>query len=271
MTERPLFFKNGRYNLFGVLHEPETAGKCPAFVLCSPFAEEKLWSHRVFVNFARELASRGCPVLRFDYMGNGDSDGDFEETTLRTYVSDIKAAADFALNSSGGADGLCLIGLGLGATLAALAADDLPAVTGLVLWNPVVNGAAYMQDMLKINLTTQMSVFKEIRHTRADLASQMAEGATVNVDGYEMSNALYEQVSAISLSGEKKRFSGRTLIIEISRKEKEPGKDLAQLAAVYDNASTAVVIDEPFWREIKAYCARAEKLYGVTLEWLERR
>lgn len=270
MTERPLFFKNGDCSLFGVLHEPGNARKGPAFVFCSPFAEEKLWAHRVFVNFARELSSRGHTVLRFDYMGNGDSDGDFEETTAETYVSDIKAAADFTLSSAGEKDGLCLLGLGLGATFAALAAEELPGTSGLVLWNPVVNGAAYMQEMLKINLTTQMSVYKEIRRTRAELARLMSEGATVNVDGYEMSNALYEQVSAISLAGEKKRFSGRALVVEIHRKEKEPGKELAQLASAYEGAALSTVIEEPFWKEIKAYSAKAENLFRVTLDWLER-
>ncbi|MBZ0220455.1 MAG: alpha/beta hydrolase [Candidatus Methylomirabilis sp.] len=270
MTERPLFFKNGACSLFGVLHEPGDTGKGPAFVLCSPFAEEKLWAHRVFVNFARELSGRGHTVLRFDYMGNGDSDGDFEDTTAETYISDIKAAADFTLNSAGEKEGLCLLGLGLGGTFAALAAEELSATTGLILWNPVVNGAAYMQETLKINLTTQMSVYKEIRQTRAELVRMMSVGETVNVDGYEMSNALYEQVSAINLAGEKKRFSGRTLVVEISRKEKEPGKETVQLASAYDNATVSNVVEEPFWKEIKTYYARAENLFRVTLAWLER-
>ena len=46
-----------------------------AFVFCHPLTEEKLWTHRVFVTFARELAAAGHTVLRFDYRGNGDSDG----------------------------------------------------------------------------------------------------------------------------------------------------------------------------------------------------
>ena len=69
MKETPFFFSNQGQNLFGVLHEPCTDGRQTGFLLCYPFAEEKLWVHRVYVNFARELARRGYPVLRFDYMG----------------------------------------------------------------------------------------------------------------------------------------------------------------------------------------------------------
>ena len=75
MKEKPFIFPNGSYNLFGILHEPEIESNGEGFVFCSPFAEEKLWAHRVFVNFARELARLGYTVLRFDYMGHGDSEG----------------------------------------------------------------------------------------------------------------------------------------------------------------------------------------------------
>jgi len=62
-----------------------------------PFAEEKLWSHRVFVSFARALAERGYPVLRFDYMGAGDSSGTTPETSLQTHLDDLRAAVEVLL------------------------------------------------------------------------------------------------------------------------------------------------------------------------------
>ncbi|MBT8350241.1 MAG: alpha/beta hydrolase, partial [Deltaproteobacteria bacterium] len=92
MKETPFFFPNESYNLFGVLHEPENTPKPQGFVFCHPFAEEKLWTHRVFVNFARELAQKGYTVLRFDYMGHGDSEGGFQDSTIETRLFDIKCA-----------------------------------------------------------------------------------------------------------------------------------------------------------------------------------
>ena len=80
MTETPVFFKNGTNRLFGIVHYPETGEPENAFVFCHPFAEEKLWAHRVYVNFARYLAKHGWAVLRFDYAGYGDSDGGSSNT-----------------------------------------------------------------------------------------------------------------------------------------------------------------------------------------------
>ena len=69
MIETPFFFNNKDIQLFGVIHEPAQPVKNLAWVLCHPFAEEKLWSHRVYVNLARTLAKSGYTVLRFDYRG----------------------------------------------------------------------------------------------------------------------------------------------------------------------------------------------------------
>jgi pimeloyl-ACP methyl ester carboxylesterase len=100
---------------------------------------------------------------------------------------------------SGIGRGIGLLGLRFGATLAALAAERSPKVGKLVLWEPIVDGAKYMQEMLRINLTTQSAVYKEIRHNREALVRMMRDGATVNIDGYELAYPCYEQATAVNL------------------------------------------------------------------------
>ena len=124
MIETPFFFPNADYQLFGVLHEPENQTQRTGFVFCSPFAEEKLWTHRVFVSFAREMAHRGYFVLRFDYMGHGDSEGDFEDSTIESRLSDIKCAVRTLKEKTKNGATVGLLGLRLGATLAALVAEN---------------------------------------------------------------------------------------------------------------------------------------------------
>ena len=81
MKETPFFFEGDTGSLFGLLHEPDPATPArEAFVFCHPFGEEKLWTHRTYVSMARRLAERGHPVLRFDFLGNGDSDGAFADS-----------------------------------------------------------------------------------------------------------------------------------------------------------------------------------------------
>ena len=266
MNETPLFFAGPAYRLFGVLHLPEGEPR-GAFVFCHPFAEEKLWAHRVFVSFARQLAAAGFAALRFDYMGNGDSEGRFEHSSLSTARADVRSAIEH-LRGVTGVRHVSLLGLRLGGTIASLVAEESDAVDRLVMWAPIVDGNRYVQDLLRINLTTQMAVYKEIRYDRDALVDQLRSGAMVNVDGYELSRTLYEQLAEVKLSTGTKRFSGPCLITQVDRQPGRSSAELVQLSGAYPGSALASVQEEPFWKEIGPWYSNAPALSAATLEWL---
>lgn len=267
MSESPFFFPCGNRRLFGIFHAPRTALR-GAFVFCHAFAEEKLWAHRVHVSFARELAARGYAVLRFDHFGHGDSEGAYQDATLERYREDIGAALA-ALDTCVANDcPVGLLGLRLGASLAALAAEEHPHLQRLVLWDPILDGEKYGQEILLSNLATQMATHGKVVADRSQLVAQMEAGQTVNVDGYEVAHALFSQLSALRLTGSRKRFSGQTLIVQIDRGPKPPRADLERLQSEYANATLVQVVEQPFWKETKEFYARAERLSAATLEWL---
>jgi uncharacterized protein len=270
MTETPLFFTSGDRSLFGVFHEPSRDAALTPFVFCHAFGEEKLWTHRVFVSFARRLAAEGHAVLRFDYMGNGDSGGHFSESSLGTTRADVRCAIDEVRRRTGAAQ-VNLLGLRFGATVASLVAEEAPGIEHLVLWAPIVDGGRYMQDLLRINLTTQMAVHKEIRQDREALVAIMREGRTVNVDGYDMSLPMYDEVSAVKLDADPKRHAGKCLVVQIDRQPGRPAADLAKLAAGYQLGSVTFAQEEPFWKEIQRFYDSAPNLFSVTLDWLHAR
>lgn len=266
--ETPMFFENGYCRLFGILHEPVAAPTGYGWVFCHPFGEEKLWAQRVYVSFARMLAARGAWVLRFDAMGNGDSEGQFSKSSVETMLADIGYAIGLLERSSEATLRVGLLGLRLGATVAALAAERYPNVSTLVLWEPIIDGAKYMQELLRINLTTQTAVYKEIRHNRETLARMMQEGGTVNVDGYEIAYPYYEQASAVKLGEVAKRFAGSCLIVQIGREGQAIRQDLKSLQETYPSADLREAVEEPFWKEIKRWYGTAPNLFQTTLAWI---
>lgn len=270
-VETPMFFDNGPYRLFGIVHEPVGTPSGEAWVFCHPFAEEKLWTHRVYVSFARLLAARGAWVFRFDLMGNGDSEGRFSDASLETMLSDIDCAIRQLEQRSGIKQEIGLLGLRFGATLAALAAERSQKIGKLVMWEPIVDGGKYMQELLRINLTTQSAVYKEIRHNREALVHIMKEGATVNIDGYDLAYPCYEQVSAINLKEGRKRFEGHCLIIQIGKDGQPIHQVLKTLEQTYPSAALHSAIEEPFWKEIKRWYRSAPNLFNVTLTWMGER
>ena len=267
MTETPFFFPNGSYSLFGILHQPVPGPARTPFVFCHAFGEEKLWAQRVFVSFARQLAAEGHPVLRFDYMGNGDSEGDIRDSSLATTVSDVRCAIEQVRRLTG-TRAVSLLGLRLGASVAGLVAEETADVEHLVHWAPIVDGGRYMQELLRINLTTQMAVYKEIRQDREALVASMRDRNPVNVDGYEITFPLYDQVSGIKMASSSKRHAGPCLIAQIDRQTGRPSPELQQLAAAYPRATLVFAQEEPFWKEILRFYDQAPNLFTLTLDWL---
>lgn len=128
-------------DLFGWFHP--AAGQ-RGVVLCGAYGFEQMAAHRPWRALAAQLAGAGCPTLRFDYPGEGDS-GDPEAPGVEACLAAIRQAIRF-LRETVGVTEIVLVGLRLGASFAALAAEAEP-VDRLILLAPVANGRAYLREM----------------------------------------------------------------------------------------------------------------------------
>jgi alpha-beta hydrolase superfamily lysophospholipase len=155
MRRQPLYIGDGADAAFGWLHTDEAAAArdCVA-VLCPPVGHEYTRAHRTIRHLADRLAHRGIPALRFDYHGIGDSPGtDLDPDRVGRWLADIRAAVAKARELSG-RPRVCLIGIRLGGTLAAMATWDSPADL-LVMWNPVLKGKTYVRELQAIAMTAE--------------------------------------------------------------------------------------------------------------------
>ena len=85
-------------------------------------------------------------MLRFDYFGAGDSAGDFTEASQDQWLVDIGTAIE-ELKQLGQLSQVGLVGMRYGATLAARTARARTDVNRLVLWDPIVDGPAYLTEL----------------------------------------------------------------------------------------------------------------------------
>lgn len=144
----PFFFGEGERRLFGVYEPPagDRPGTAKAAVFCAPWGPDYVVSHTALCRLGSQLAASGRHVLRFDYYGAGDSAGESEEVDLDGWLDDIGMAID-ELKSMAGAPRVALVGLRLGASLAAELAVRRTDVESVVLWDPVVRGAGYLREL----------------------------------------------------------------------------------------------------------------------------
>jgi pimeloyl-ACP methyl ester carboxylesterase len=144
----PFYFGGRDRRLFGV-YEPAISqvARSNAVVLCYPLGEEYFHAHRSLRHLSRLLAQAGVHVLRFDYYGTGDSGGEMGDVSLCGARMDILEAVQ-ELKAITQVDAVTLVGLRLGASLAAGATIISPAeVSDLILWDPVVTGDRYFQEL----------------------------------------------------------------------------------------------------------------------------
>jgi uncharacterized protein len=190
----PLFFGEGRRRLFGV-YDPavsRTGGgsrHARAIVFCPPWGPEYYETHGALRRLATNLSLAGHHVLRFDYFGVGDSAGEGSEGDLGGWCSDIDMAVDELLSMTR-TSRICLLGMRLGATLAATFAADRKDVDALVLWDPVCMGREYLDELEKghanwVNERARYGSFPE-----TDIQ---------NREGTPLSSNLERQIAAIDL------------------------------------------------------------------------
>jgi pimeloyl-ACP methyl ester carboxylesterase len=138
IEQRALQFTCQASSLVGIIDVPERPlGRGVLVVSGGP--QYRVGSHRHYALMARLLAPRGIPVMRFDYRGMGDSEG--EMRGFGAVDDDIRAAIKEFFMQMPELEEVVLWGLGDGATAAALYAHTDARVRGLVLLNPWAGGA----------------------------------------------------------------------------------------------------------------------------------
>lgn len=185
----PLYFGSSERRLFGLY---ESAGapsrNARAVLFCHAWGTEYINSYRAMRFAASRLVAAGFCTLRFDYYGSGDSEGESSEADLSGWEADIETAMD-ELRELSQARSVALFGIRLGATLAARVAARMPgAVSRVVLWDPIVVGATYVEE----------------------LAARAEPG---QLDGLRVSPAFASEMSAIDLVGAPLDLPEATIVV----------------------------------------------------------
>jgi alpha/beta superfamily hydrolase len=147
MNMKPIVFGPPERRLFGFFHAPQKAMPARAgLLMCYPFGHEATRAHRLFRVLAERLARQGVAVLRFDYFGTGDSPGDDADGEMEGWCSDI-LQAHAELKRLAEVRSIHWLASRLGATMAVQAAGRAEDLNRLVLWDPIIDGPAYVREL----------------------------------------------------------------------------------------------------------------------------
>ena len=179
--------------LYCTVHAPAAGSGAgdDAVVCCAPFFEEQVFCLRPLVDIARGLAERAsAAVVRFDFLGQGESDGRFDASTLDACNEDLTTVlAHVRQDLRPRRVFLAGVRLGFACILDHLRAGA--AADGLIAIDPVVDTAGYANDILRADLSRQLVVHRRVLRDREQLAGDLLQGGTVNIDGYPFGGPLF--------------------------------------------------------------------------------
>ena len=196
---RPLYLTSDAGPLFAWFYPPADRATGLGIVLCRPMGSELMCSYRAMRELALAMAEGGLAVMAIDYHGTGDSPGyDDDDNRVEQWMHSIDVAID-ALHARGFAD-VGVVGVRVGATLAAAVASRRGDLACAVLWAPCKTGKAYAREMKMLALSEAP-------------ASSEGGDASVEAGGFLLTAATVGELAAVDLAKLGKPVAPRILLI----------------------------------------------------------
>lgn len=221
---KKVWFENSRsQKLAGVLHEADSE---KAVILLHGFKADKD-EQGIYANTAEELCRNGFTVLRFDFAGSGESEGEFVNVTMTGEAEDLKSAIKFM--RSGGCTKIGLIGNSFGGTVSILGwSGDVKA---LVLWNPKTGKGGFS------------SLYRADKDWRIKLESKgyfdlYAENTK---RFFRVGKPLIRELDSIDIFSEAEKIKAPTLVLHGDKDTHTPIADTVELMKHLKNGKLEII------------------------------
>ncbi|MDB6059972.1 MAG: hypothetical protein JWM78_75 [Verrucomicrobiaceae bacterium] len=188
----PYFFGSSEAPLYGVYLPPKATARDAGVVLCYPFGQEYMRAHRAYRQLASLLAKKGYHVLRFDYRGTGDSSGDMKSVNAHDWVDDVGEAIR-EMREVKGLSSVTVLGLRLGALIAGAACAARTDVDRLIVWDPILSGGEYEQELLTEIANEKPSPWG------GSSGNRVASDGTVYFNGFPLTASFRDSIRKLSL------------------------------------------------------------------------
>lgn len=197
----PFFFGSPAAPLFGWHHSARGAAqRTTPVVLAPPIGFDYICCYRALRVLAERLADSGFDVVRFEYSGTGNSSGRPDDPgQMSGWMQSIRHAVDQAKIRTGSAS-VALVGVRMGATLAAAIAPEIEGIAELVLWCPFRAGKAFVRE------TTMLGRMTGIAETSQEESIESA--------GFILTRPTAAELAALDLLGDSRPPAPRVLLVE---------------------------------------------------------
>ncbi len=230
-------------------------------VLCLPSIVEELnLSRAVLAKQCQAYAAQGLDSFILDYFGTGDSEGEFEESSLDDWREDILVVGKW-LQSLGYKE-LILLGVRVGAMLLGAnqkAIHERLPVSGQILWKPVTNGKIFVSQLIRVKQANQMM---NSDTDKVNWRNEILAGKDVEVAGYVLTKAFIEEMEAITILPEHE-WQSPVSWLELASENVMPATK--KFVEASDAISVHTMQTPPFWQVPEIFDLPELSALGVLL------
>lgn len=152
---------------------------------------------------AKAFSDLGYGVFQIDLFGCGDSCGEFKESRWEIWKQDILCALKWIMTNTPSKQ-VNLWGLRLGALLILDFIRDYKSdftVKNIVLWQPVLDGHAYLTQFLRMNLVKNLHLNGHQNRGSVNQLRKLSHfGKLLEIAGYELAPELIDTIDNLKLN-----------------------------------------------------------------------
>jgi hypothetical protein len=244
----PLWIGSPDRPLFAWFDVPDDGLVAGAAVICPSMGLEAAYSARTLRTLAHRLAGARWAALRLDYATTGDSVGSWTDPDLvDEWLGSIRLAVD-ALRGLG-APRVGIVGLRLGATLAAAELALGGPIDDLVLWDPCPTGRAFLREQRALFAFRRQMAVEWGTATKEQVVSrdEVNDAGLVEAPGAVFSPATAAALETLAIAGGDRRLATRELVL--SRQDKRVGRTLEERLTLPHVETSAVAGQEDLFFE----------------------
>jgi O-antigen/teichoic acid export membrane protein len=200
--------------IFSWLDLPDDDRVVGAAVLLPSIGLEAEYATRAMRDLAHRLAASGWAVLRVGYPGTGDSCGTWTDADLvADWRRSVREAIEYAREL--GTPRVAVVGLRLGATLAAAELAAGVAVDDLVLWDPCATGKAFIREQraLWAFRRNQAVEWGTLRDGEEWGSGEAAETGSFEAPGVMLSAQTVSDMQALTIAPGDRKLASRELVL----------------------------------------------------------
>ncbi len=197
VVEEVQFIGSFSRQMLTFVHNPVRAAT-RGVVICSPIMVELQVNQRRERELANRLAEQGMAVLRFHFVGEGNSDALDGGITLDTLVDDAAEATTWFTQATN-VETLGFVGTRLGGVPAAATAAKLGAP--IALWAPITNIDRYFSELSRIRSVARLIAGEASEGARSSMSEMLRQEGAVDVVGYSITKAFVESCHTTTIAG----------------------------------------------------------------------